>query len=93
MNEPREEPLEKLALAENDRGLVSRAASHVPAPRDGRRQREQAREEQHTPGEQPRAQRDRGRQQRGGEGYRDSLAWRIAALIAGTTSCRSPITA
>jgi hypothetical protein len=53
--------------------------------------REQAHEEARAPREHEAAERDRG-----GEGDRagyGTLASLTAALIAGTTSCRSPITA
>jgi hypothetical protein len=93
VHETRHETLEQLALTEDDRRLVARAPREVAAAFGGRGDTQQPREEQRPPGEQRAAQRDRGGEGDRGERYRASLALRIAALIAGTTACRSPITA
>jgi len=93
VHQPRHEPLEQLSLAQHDRRLVARASREVAAALERRGEAQQPREEQRAPSKQRRGQRDRDGEGGRGERYRASLAFLIAALIAGTTSCRSPITA
>jgi hypothetical protein len=97
VDEARAEPLEQLALPEHVGQLVAHPPPRLAAARRGRAEPQQADEERGAAGEQQpadrdrRGERDRG-ERRGGPAY-VSLAFRIAALIAGTTVCRSPITA
>jgi hypothetical protein len=95
VNEARAEPLEQLALAEHVRCLVAQPPPQLAAARDRRAERQQANEEQRAAGEERRAEGDRGGQGDRGErrGAYVARAFLIAALIAGTTVCRSPITA
>ena len=86
---------EQLALAEHDRRLVAHAARDVAAALDRRRRRaSSAQQEARAAREQRRADRDRGGER---EPRRSQTLWPLAFLIsariAGTTSCRSPITA
>jgi hypothetical protein len=95
VHESRPQPRQQLALPEHDRGLVPQAPRAVPSALQRRRVCQEPREEARAPREEQRAGEDRDAQ-RGGGGrrrYRAALALRIASLIAGTTSCRSPITA
>jgi hypothetical protein len=95
VHQTRTEPLQQLALSEH----VGRLAAHPPpeltAARGGRAEAEQAEQEEGAAGEEQAAERDRCGQGDRGErrGPYVSLAFLIAALIAGTTVCRSPITA
>ncbi len=92
---PGPEALQQLALAQHDRRLVLGAA------RAGRRcastgapARSSVDQEPHADGEQSPAHRQRRGEHDGGDG--DAYVPRtflISAEIAGTTSCRSPITA
>ena len=97
VHEARAEPLEELALSEDDRRLVAdpnrelrHAACRLPEP-------EQPTEEEDAPNEQPARDRDRDDERdRGGDarrGAQAALRLLSSAEIAGTTSCRSPITA
>ena len=97
MDEARPESLQQLALPEHVGHLVAHPPPRLAAARRGRAESQQADEERGAAREQQPAdrdccgERDRG-ECRGGPAY-VSLAFRIAALIAGTTVCRSPITA
>ena len=87
-------PLQELALTDDDRRLVADAAAGtVGAIHRGRGLR-QAGQEPRPDGEQAGAEGDRPGQDDGRDdaGY-VPFAFLISAEIAGTTSCRSPITA
>ena len=94
VHEAGDEALEELPLAEDDRRLVldalgtsSRRSTGFP----GRTRRTRSRR---APDEQRDADgRDRRQGERGEPGRYAALASRSSAEIAGTTSCRSPITA
>jgi hypothetical protein len=89
-----DESLEELALAEHDDRLVPEPLRQVVAARKRRTEPDEA-DEQERPagGQRQRRGRDRRQGERGqSDGYRP-LAFRISAEIAGTTSCRSPMTA
>ena len=94
VHQPRTEPLEELALTEDDRRLVTRPARHVAGATDRLGAA-------HEPDEQARAACEQGSARREGDGEEDGgdgrdyllLAFLISAEIAGTTSWRSPITA
>jgi hypothetical protein len=93
VHEPWDEPLQQLPLAEDDDGLVPNALRQVVVAREGRTEADEAREEQGA----ARRERDRdGRDRRQGERGQDdgypALAFLSSAEIAGTISCRSPIT-
>ena len=94
MHDSRHEPLEELALAEDDDRLVLGALREVVEARERRAHANEAPEEERAPREE--RQRD-GRDRREGErGQRAGYcprAFLSSAEIAGTTSCRSPMTA
>ncbi len=94
MEQPGAESLEQLALPEDDRGLAENPAADVIRAVDRRRRPQQPGQEPGPDEEQRSADRDRGGQrQRGDQRRYVPLAFLISAEIAGTTSCRSPITA
>jgi hypothetical protein len=86
--------LEQLALAEHDRRLVLDAAGNVVGAVERPRRANQLQEEQGAAREQPAGDRE---QQREGDGAcrggYEPLTFLSSAVIAGTISCRSPITA
>ena len=94
MHQPGHEPLQQLALAEHEHGLVADARGDVVGALDRLAHPDQ-------PDEQERAAREQAARDREGGGERDraggdrywALAFRSSAEIAGTISCRSPITA
>jgi hypothetical protein len=84
-----DEALQQLSLAEDDLELRAGLARRLLAAVVGDGVRDEAVEEHATP---PRA--DAGERHQRDEGERAyGFAFRSSALIAGTTSCRSPITA
>ena len=94
MDEPRAQALQELALAQHDRGLMLGAARSIAGARRRRSRTQQVDQEADPDREQGSAHRQRHGEQNGGDG--DSyvpLAFLISAEMAGTTSCRSPITA
>ena len=94
MHEPGHEPLQKLPLAEDDHRLVPYAAGKVVEAVDWLACADEPIEEKRAPREQAAADDQCGRQRERTE--RDCyapLALRSSAEIAGTISCRSPITA
>ena len=94
VDEARADALQQLALAQHDRRLVLGAPRAVAGALDRRPRPQQRHQEAHADGEQAPAHRQRGGEQDGGDG--DAYVPRtflISAEIAGTTSCRSPITA
>jgi len=90
VHQPGHESLEQLLLAENDLDLVARALEVGTGPVRRLRVSDESGQEPGAPGENPAADEDeRGETDRAGY----PCAFRSSALIAGTTSCRSPITA
>jgi hypothetical protein len=94
MHQAGPEPLEQLALAEDDRDLVAGAPARVAGPVDRLARLYEPDQEADAANEQRAAGRDRDRERNGGRyrGYAP-LAFLISAEIAGTISWRSPITA
>ncbi len=94
MHQPGAEPLEQLALAEHDLGLVARAARHVAGAVDRLAEPDQADQEQRAAGEEAAADDERRRErQRSGHDIYGARVLLSSAVIAGTISVRSPITA
>ncbi len=94
VHEPRPEPLEQLALAQHDRRLVARALGHVAGAVDRLAQPDEVDQQLGAPREQAAADGERGRQRdRSGEDRYAERAFLSSAVIAGTISVRSPITA
>jgi hypothetical protein len=100
VHEARQEPLEQLLLAEDDHGLLAHPPLHVVVTVDpGLVTHPHETDEQvRPPREQAGAHRDHGEQGEqaddvGGGHQRPERALRISAVIAGTISARSPMTA
>ena len=91
------EPLQELALPEHDRRLVPDPHREVRHAADRLARADEPREEEGAPGEERARDRDRDDERdRGGDARRraqPAFAFLSSAEIAGTTSCRSPITA
>ena len=94
VHQPGHEPLQQLALAERDHaslrtraGTLARAVARLPHPHQPH--------EHAAPAARTALRRPPATPSRTSEGDRvyPPLAFRISAMIAGTTSCRSPITA
>ena len=94
MHQPGAEPLEQLALAQHDLGLVAHAARHVARAVDRLAEPHQVDEQLRPAREQPAGdgECDRERDRSGGDGYAER-AFLSSAVMAGTISVRSPITA
>jgi hypothetical protein len=94
VDEPRHEPLQQLPLPQHDHGLVADALGHVVEALDRLAERDERDEQLRAAGEQEPADRKRSgeRQRSGGDVYEDRT-FLSSAVIAGTTSARSPITA
>ena len=90
MHQPRHEPLQQLALAEHDLDLVLDAPRHVRRTIVRLALQNEPRQEPRPPREEPTADDDEHRE---GECAYEPRTFRSSALIAGTISCRSPITA
>jgi hypothetical protein len=90
VHQPRDEPLQELALAEDDLDLVLHAHGHVgrTVVRVGRP--DLRGEEGGAP---PRARTDEGKRDGEDDGAYVPRTLLSSALIAGTISCRSPMTA
>ena len=89
MHQPRHEPLQELLLAEDDLRLGDDALLHVARPVARLRVEHEPRQEHRTAREDAAAHEHERR-----EGDRAYPRTRLSsALIAGTISCRSPITA
>jgi hypothetical protein len=94
VDEPGNDALEQLPLPQHDHRFVANASGHVAEALDRLSHPHQPPEEERAPGEQP----DRDGEE-SGEGERadgpayDPRAFLSSALIAGTISCRSPMTA
>jgi hypothetical protein len=88
-----DEPLQQLPLAEHDHSLVADAPREVTRAVDRPPLPDEPDEEERAPREQPAADRhERDEPERAGDdGY--PRAFLSSALIAGTISCRLPITA
>ena len=97
VHEPGNEALEELPLTEDDRGFVADAHREVGRAADRLSRAHQPCEEERAAREDPAGNRDRDDERdRGGDARgRAQLprAFLSSAEIAGTTSCRSPITA
>jgi hypothetical protein len=93
VHEPGAEALEQLALREHDLGLVAHAHGHVALPLGRLAELEQVDEQLRAAGEQRPAdgERRRERQRSDRDGY--DRTFRSSAVMAGTISVRSPITA
>ena len=90
----RHEPLEQLALAEHDRRLVLHAPRDVVGAVERPRRADEPHEEERAAREQPAGDGEQRREGDGaGRGCYDPLTFLSSAVIAGTISCRSPITA
>ena len=92
---PGDEPLQQLPLAEHDHGLVAHAPRHVARALDRLARADEPPEEERAAGEEPAGD---GEQRREAErarrpGVYAPRAFLSSAEIAGTISCRSPITA
>ena len=94
VDQPGPEPLQQLALAEHDGRLGAYRAGHVAGALDRRSGPGQAVQKAGAARKQRASDRERQgqRQRRDRRGY-VPLAFLTSAEIAGTTSCRSPITA
>ncbi len=90
VHQPGHEPLEQLALAEHDRRLVAHPARQVVGAVERACGANQAREEQRAPAEEHAGDDEQCRKRDGAYVERAFLS---SAVIAGTISCRSPITA
>ena len=94
VHESRAEPLEKLPLAEDDHGLVARAARDVVEARRRLAHPHEVHEQLRPAGEQTARERQGRRQrERSEQDVYCDRAFLSAAVIAGTISVRSPITA
>jgi hypothetical protein len=91
VHEARPEPLEQLALPEHDLGLVARASRHVAGAVDRRAEAQQVDEQLGPAREQVAADGQRRRQRECSD--QDARDFLSSAVIAGTISVRSPITA
>jgi len=91
VHQPRDEALQQLALAEHDLGLVAHACGQRAGSIGGARSEHEPREEEGAAREGAAEEGDDERQADGAGCY--PRPFRSSALIAGTTSCRSPITA
>ena len=88
-HQPRHEPLQQLALAEDDLGLAAHPLRDRTRPVRGTRLDHKLRQEESTAREQAAADGDERREQDGAY----ARTFRSSALIAGTISWRSPMTA
>ena len=92
VHQARDEPLQQLALAEHDDRLLAQAVGHVVAALDAGRlaHPDEPRQQQHAAGEEDAGDGDGGGQREAGD---HPLTRRSSAVIAGTISSTSPITA
>ncbi len=93
MDEAGPQALQELPLPEHDRRLVTDADREVGHPVDRLARPHEAGEEERAAREEPAGDRDRGDERDRGCEVHEPLAFRSSAEIAGTTSCRSPMTA
>ena len=90
---PRAQPLQQLALPDRDDRLLAHPLRHVVEPGRGLAQAHDPDEQPGAPGEDAAGHRQRRQQRDQGDGLYPAPAFRSSAVIAGITSCRSPITA
>ena len=94
MHDARHKPLQELALAEDDDGFVLDPLRQLVEALEWRAHADEAPEEERAPCEErQRDGRDRREGERGQGGGYWPRAFLSSAEIAGTTSCRSPMTA
>ena len=94
VDQPRHQPLQQLALPEHDRRLVAHALGHVVEALGRLAEPDQVHEQLGPAGEQEAADRQQGgKRQRSRQDVYAGRAFLSSALIAGTISLRSPITA
>ena len=95
MHRAGQQPLEQLALSEHDHRFVADATRNVVVALDRLRRANETDEQQRAPREErPRdGERRRERERAGKRRCYASRAFLSSAEIAGTISCRSPITA
>ena len=94
VHDPRHEPLQELALAEDDDGFVLDPLRQLVEALERRAHADEAPEEERAPCEdRQRDGRDRREGERGQGGGYWPRTFLSSAEIAGTTSCRSPMTA
>jgi hypothetical protein len=94
VHEARAEPLQELALAEHDLGLVADAPRQVVEALRGLAEPDEVDEQLRAAREQRAADREGGgERQRSGRDVYGERAFLSSAVIAGTISVRSPITA
>jgi hypothetical protein len=94
VDQPGHEPLEQLPLAEHDHGLVLDPLRNVVEAVDRLAQFDEIDEQLGPPGEQGAADCERsGERQRSERYVYEDCAFLSSAVIAGTISARSPITA
>ena len=93
MHEAGAEPLQELPLPEHDRRLVPHADREVRHAVDRLARADEPSEEERSTREEPTGDRDRDEERDRGREVQESLAFLSSAEIAGTTSCRSPMTA
>ncbi len=94
VDKPRHEPLEQLLLAEHDHGLVLHPLRDVVEALDRLAQLDQVHEQLRAAAEQRAAYRQqRGERERSERYVYEDCAFLSSAVIAGTISARSPITA
>jgi hypothetical protein len=89
-----DQPLEQLALAEHDHGLVADAPAQGVAALDRLAGEDEPRQEERAAREEAAGDGEQGREpERAGQDGYVAFAFRSSAVIAGTIWCRSPITA
>jgi len=93
VHQPRDEPLEQLPLAEHEHRLVAHALRHVAGAADRPPLPDEPHEEARAAREQPAADRHERSEPQRARQDRYPRAFLSSALIAGTISCRLPITA
>jgi hypothetical protein len=94
MHRARDDALQQLSLTEHDRRLVADAARHVVRAIDGPPRPDEPDEEERAPSGDVAGGGDERREREGaGDDRYDARTFLSSAVIAGTTSCRSPITA
>jgi hypothetical protein len=95
VHQPGDQALQELALAQDDHGLVADAARGVVVAAVGRVTGEdEPRQEERPPREEAACDGEQGREpERAGEDGYAPFAFRSSAVMAGTISCRSPMTA
>ena len=94
MHQPRHEALQQLALTEHEHRFVADARGDVVGAIDRLAHANQPHEQQGAPREQAAGNREDGDERdRADDDAYWALAFRSSAEIAGTISCRSPITA